>query len=177
MRLAHCRSSSRTCLAAILLSLAVLLSSSCNKPSGPIPPVDRLSSCLPKTEGDGKVRLSIVAFENGKDEARVRVVFYSGADSAGFALPVYYTSRGKWLIDEKDRAYLVDPQCRQFSLHDRHDAKWTDAPPDGKVTLKPGAAFETVLDFPPLPPNTTHGALVYGPHVVPFSLLPSDGPK
>ena len=153
-------------LGCVMLTTAI---TACNKP--PPPPVDRLASCLPTTEPSDNVRIAIVEFDHGKDETRVRVVAYAAAEPAILALPVYHTSRGRWLIDEKERSYLLDPQCRQYNLHDRHDAKWTDAPPDGRVTLKPGIAFETVLDFPPLPAGTTRGALVYGAHVIPFSTL------
>jgi hypothetical protein len=160
----------------ILLVLNAVVLISCSKPAPP-PAVDRLATCLPVTESDEKVRLAIEDVYAGKDETRVRVVAYAGAEPGVFALPVYYLSRGRWLIAEKDRSYILDPQCRQYNLHDRHDAKWTDAPPDGKVTLKPGTAFETVLDFPPLAPNTTRGVLVYGSYVIPFSALPSESSK
>jgi hypothetical protein len=172
MNLAPATISGRRSIIAIFVILSLLVLTSCNKPVPPVPS-DPLATCLPKDESDSRVRLAIVQFDAGKDETQVRVVAYAGAEPAEFALPVYYLSRGRWLIGEKNRSYLVDAQCRQYSLHDRHDAKWTDAPPDGVVKLKPGAAFETVLDYPPLPPNTTRGALIYGAYVIPFSILPS----
>lgn len=160
----------RTLILTAIAITDVISLTACSAPAPP-PPSDRLSTCLPQDESEGKARFAIVHFDAGKDETRVTVVAYAGAVPAVFALPVYYTSRGRWLIGERERSYLVDPQCRQYNLHDRHDAKWTDAPADGIVTLKPGAAFETVLDYPPLPPDTTRGALVYGPYVLPFSTL------
>ena len=160
----------------LVLNAFVLIS--CSKPApAPSTPVDPLATCLPVNAPDEKVRLAIEDVYAGKDETRVRVVAYAGSEPGVFALPVYYLSRGRWLIAEKERSYILDPQCRQYNLHDRHDAKWTDAPPDGKVTLKPGTAFETVLDFPPLAPNTTRGVLVYGSYVLPFSTLPSESSK
>ena len=154
----------------ILLSMGPSMLLSCNRPN-PVPPpkVDRLAACAPKSSADDKVRLALVDIEAGKDETRIRIVAYAGAEVGIFPLPVYYLSRGRWLIGEDQRSYLLDEQCRQYNLHDRHDAKWTAETPEGKITLKPGTAFETVLDFPPRPPNTTRGVLVYGSYVIPFS--------
>lgn len=155
----------------LTLFLLFVLLTGCNR--GEPAPTDRLSTCLPKFEVPGSLRIAISQFEHRSDETRVRIVAYAVAEPAQFALPVYYMSRGRWLIDEKERSYLLDAQCRQYNLHDRHDATGTDAPPDGRMTLKPGTSFETTLDFPPLPASTTHGVLVYGPHVIPFSILPA----
>ncbi|MEP7270217.1 MAG: hypothetical protein ABI882_01875 [Acidobacteriota bacterium] len=155
----------------ILLLLGLLLSA-CSRSSAP-PRPEPLPSCLPETEPEGNLRIAISSFSRGTDKTRVRIVAYAGTEPADFALPVYYMSRGRWTVDEDYRAYLLDSDCREYKLLDRHDAAGTDAPPDGKMKLKAGASFETTLDFPSLPAKTRNGVLVYGRRIIPFFVLPS----
>jgi hypothetical protein len=42
-------------------------------------------------------------------------------------------------------------------------------PPDGRIRLKPGQAFEATLFFPPFPDRTRVGALIYDGRVLPFA--------
>ncbi len=156
----------------ILLLLGLLLSG-CSRSSAPPPRPEPLASCLPESEPEGNLRIAISSFNRGADKTRVRIVAYAVAEPADFALPVYYMSRGRWTVDENYRAYLLDAECREYKLQDRHDAAGTDAPPDGRMKLKPGNSFETTLDFPSLPAKTRNGVLVYGRRIIPFFVLPS----
>ncbi len=155
----------------VLLLLGLILSG-CSRSAPPRP--EPLSSCLPLAEPEGTLRIAISLFEHGRDKTSVRIVAYAVTEPADFALPVYYLSRGRWLIDEKYRSYLLDSDCREYKLLDRHDPPGTDAPPDGRMKLDPGAAFETTLEFPSLPASTRNGVLVYAGRIVPFSLLPAN---
>ena len=163
---------------AIFFLVATLLFSDCARP-GPEAQQKaalsaaraRLSGCLPKAEPEGNLRLSIVSVEHLPDQTRVRLVAYAVGETVDFNLPVYQMSRGRWLIDDRGRAYLLDENCREYKLKDRKTTAGMAAPIDGHLQLKPGMAFETTLIFPSLPDDSRDGALVYGARVLPFSLL------
>src|SRR5262249_12520027 len=102
-------------------------------------------------------------------ETSVRVVGYATTEAAEFDLPVYFMSRGRWLINERGRAYLLDEQCHEYKLKDRRTEQ--AAPQGGHVRLKPGEACEATLSFPRLSNEVREGVLVYGTRVLSFSLL------
>ncbi len=156
-----------------MISLLTLMAACSRTAPGP-PPPDPLSRCLPETRDDGSLQLAVRKIESLPNETRVRLVAYAVGEAVEFVLPVYHLSRGRWLIDERYRSYLIDPQCRQFNLHDRHDSPGMPAPASARVKLKPGEAFETTVEYPPLPKGTRHGVLVYGAHAIPFSILPTN---
>jgi len=131
----------------------------------------RFNGCLPKAEPEGNLRLAIVSVEDLPDETRVRLVGYAVGETVDFNLPVYWMSRGRWLIDERGRAYVLDGRCREYKLKDRKATPGMTAPIDGHLQLKPGTAFETTLIFPSLPDDTREGVLIYDTRVLPFSLL------
>jgi hypothetical protein len=132
----------------------------------------RLRACLPETQPEGHLRLAVAEVRRQPEETSVRLVAYAIGEPADFDLPVYLMSRGRWLINEQGRAYLLDEQCREYKLKDRRPAAGqVAATPSGRVPLKPGEVFEVTLSFPRLPDQTREGALVYGAWVFPFSLL------
>lgn len=134
----------------------------------------RLRGCLPEVE-DGEpqsaLRLAIGAVQLRDDATAVRVVGYAVGSEADFALPVYLLSRGRWLIEERARVYLLDSDCREYKLKDRVAVSGETVPDDGRVRLKTGEARETTLLFPRLSDGVREGVLVYGRRVIPFSLL------
>ncbi len=136
-------------------------------------------SCWPSdgrnSEDAGGLRLTVESVRNAEDATRVRLVAYALDEAVDFHLPVYRLSAGRWLINEKGRAYLLDERCREFKLNDRKPSAGSFAggrqvPLDGIVRLNPGQAFEVTLVFPPMPDQTRVGALVYDGRVLPFTL-------
>ena len=136
----------------------------------------RLQSCAPNDEGEGDLKLAIVSATRQPTETSVRLVGYALDKSVEFDLPVYLLSRGRWLINETGRAYLLDEQCQEYKLKERKSSSIREAPPDGQIRLEAGQAFEVTLSFPPLSEKARMGVLVYGRRVLPFSLgpLPAD---
>ncbi len=131
----------------------------------------RLGSCLPEAEPEDSLKLAITAVTRTREETSLRLVAYTISEPADFYLPVYLMSRGRWLINEQGRAYLLDEQCREYKLKGRRIPAGKTASPQGLVQLKAGQAFELTLSFPPLPETVQAGALIYGKRVLPFSLL------
>jgi hypothetical protein len=134
-------------------------------------------SCWPNG-GESAAPLAIESVVSDKNATSVRLAAYARDEAVDFYLPVYRMSAGRWLINEKGRVYLVDEQCREFNLNDAKPSPGSlsdflggeKIPPDGRIRLKPGQAFEARLAFPPLPGRARVGALVYGGRVLPFAL-------
>lgn len=140
----------------------------------------RLLACLPDQASSDQVVAEAVHLAIGGVELRhnataVQLVAYTIDEEAEFHLPVYLLSRGRWLIDERGRAYLLDTDCREYKLKDRKTAGKESIPLDGRVRLKAGEAYAIWLEFPRLPERAREGVLVYGARVLPFSLLLSAG--
>ncbi len=137
-------------------------------------------SCWPPDGSDGgdAAPLAIQSVVSETDATRVRLVAYARDEAVDFYLPVYRMSAGRWLINEKGRVYLLNEQCREFKLNDAKPSPGSSSdllggekiPPDGRIRLKPGQAFEATLAFPPLPDRSQVGALVYDGRVLPFAL-------
>src|SRR5918911_5156900 len=76
----------------------------------------RWKSCAPDNEAEGDLKLAIASATRQPNETSVRLVAYALDKPVEFDLPVYLMSRGRWLINEKGRAYLLDEQCREYKL-------------------------------------------------------------
>ncbi|MEP7341383.1 MAG: hypothetical protein ABI977_26875 [Acidobacteriota bacterium] len=133
--------------------------------------VAKLRSCMPDGETEGDLKLAVASVTRQANETNVRLVAYALHKPAEFDLPAYSLSRGRWLIHETERAYLLDEQCREYKLKERTSS--IEVPPNGKISLEAGRVFETTLSFPPLPDAARIGVLVYGRQVLPFLLNPS----
>jgi len=122
--------------------------------------------------------LVIESVVSDKNATRVRLIAYARDEAVDFYLPVYRMSAGRWLINEKGRVYLLDEQCREFRLNDATPSPGSlsdflggeKIPPDGRIRLKPGQAFEATLVFPPALDRARVGALIYDGRVLPFAL-------
>jgi hypothetical protein len=131
----------------------------------------RARSCKEASEPEGNLKLAIASVTNTANETRVRLVAYAFDEAVDFDLPVYRLSAGRWLINEKGRAYLLDEQCREFKLNNRKSSSGArQIPLDGRIRLNPGQAFEATLVFYRLPDQTRVGTLVYAGRVLPFTL-------
>lgn len=131
----------------------------------------KLHACLPDSKPDSAFKLAIASVSRQPDETSVRLVAYTLGEAADFDLPVYLMSRGRWLINEQGRAYLLDDECREYKLKNRQVVVGPNITPQGRMRLKPGQAFEVTLSFPRLTDEAREGVLVYGAWVLPFSLL------
>ena len=131
----------------------------------------KLQSCAPEGEAEGDLKMAIASVARQANETSVRLVVYALVKPAEFDLPTYSLSRGRWLIHEEGRAYVLDEQCREYKLKERKSS--IEVPPNGQISLEAGRAFETILSFPPLPDDVRMGVLVYGRRVLPFLLSPS----
>jgi hypothetical protein len=128
-------------------------------------------SCVPVSEPEDKLKLAIAQVTNQPDATRVRLVAYALDEAVDFYFPVYLMSAGRWLINEKGRAYLLNEQCREFKLKDRKSSfGGRKIPREGRIRLEPGQAFEVTLIFNRLPDQTRVGVLVYAGRVLPFTL-------
>ncbi len=131
----------------------------------------RLQGCLKQATPNTASQLAIAEITRQPQETSVRLVVLAGKEAVEFYLPVYLLSRGRWLINERERAYLLDENCREYKLQDRKTLDGQPFPPAGKVSLKPGEAFAFNLSFQVLPAEMRLGALVYGANALPFALL------
>jgi hypothetical protein len=135
----------------------------------------RFGACLPERKPEGGVRLAISAISLEGETTEVRLAAYTVGEEADFDLPQYLMSRGRWLINERARSYLLDEACREYRLKDLR-LTVGDVPRGGRVKLGAGESLEFALEFPRLPDDVHSGALVYGGWVLPFYLLPAAPP-
>ncbi|MFN7947120.1 MAG: hypothetical protein U0Z53_17340 [Blastocatellia bacterium] len=122
------------------------------------------------------VRLAVVSFSREKEEARLRLVAYNPAAAAGqpdksegaveFDAPSYLMSRGRWLINDSGRVYLIDERCREYKLKNRQLTLRQSEAKNGRIRLEPGAACEMILSFARLPDDVQDVLLVYGTQVL-----------
>ncbi|MBI1766134.1 MAG: hypothetical protein HYR56_32420 [Acidobacteria bacterium] len=132
----------------------------------------RVQGCLKQTAPNAALPVAVAEITRLPQETRVRLVAFASQEAVELNLPVYLLSRGRWLIDEKERVYLLDENCREYKLQDRKTMDGQPFPATGKVSLKAGEAFTFKLSFQALPAETRVGALVYGTTVLPFALWP-----
>lgn len=161
----------------VLTFVCLLMMSACSQPD---PQAERQrviaetfakwKSCVSDAEAEGDVKLAVTAVMRRPDEVTVRLVAYALDKPVEFDAPVYSLSRGRWLIDEKARAYLLDEQCREYKLKGRKSGSEVPVPLDGRIKLASGQAFELALSFSPVPEEVKMGVLVYGKRVLPFSI-------
>ncbi len=132
----------------------------------------KLRSCAQDkaVEDDGNLKLAIASVKLNPNETSVRLVAYTLNEDIDFDLPIYSLSRGRWVINEQGRAYLLDEQCREYKLKDRKSSAGQEVSQNGRIKLNPGQAFEVTLSFPRLPDRTRMGVLVYGSRALLFSL-------
>lgn len=131
----------------------------------------KLQSCAPDNEAESDLKLAVASVTRQGNETNVRLVAYALDKPAEFDLPTYSLSRGRWLIHETGRAYLLDEQCREYKLKERKSS--IEVSPNGQISLEAGRVVETTLSFPPLPDDVRLGVLVYGQRILPFLLSPS----
>lgn len=132
----------------------------------------------------GGLKLAIESVVNSANATQIRLVAFARNEAVDFYLPIYRLSAGRWLINEKGRAYLLNEQCREFKLNDSKPSSssasifWGGGqiPEAGRIRLNPGQAFEVTLFFPPLPGQSRVGALVYDGRLLPFTQL-TDAPR
>lgn len=162
--------SKRNALIIVAIFLAGCAGRSANVGSQPSPDeaFSQLKSCLPPSEPESALQLTIVSVVSGPDDTKVRLVARAVNEAVDFDLPVYRLSYGRWMINEKGRAYLIDERCREYRLKDRKSASGEKIPPSGRIRLKPGQAFETILIFPGLIGHPQRGGLIYGGRTLPF---------
>jgi hypothetical protein len=132
----------------------------------------RFGACLPEQNPAGDVRLAITSITLEGETTSARLAAYAAGGGADFDLPQYLMSRGRWLINERARSYLLDETCREYRLKDLRLTAG-EVPPGGRVRLGAGEALEFTLEFPRLPDGVHSGALVYGGWVLPFYVLPA----
>ena len=162
-----------------LILLWVLWASSCARRSAETEKNSkkdpRILACIPGTQPESRVSLAITSIDVLENKTTVHLLAYSKSEQLDFHLPVYLMSRGRWMINDQARAYLLDEKCREYRLNGRKSTEEMPAPRDGIVQLKPNSVFETILEFPPLDDDVKAGVLVYGLHVIPFSMLRGGG--
>jgi hypothetical protein len=139
-------------------------------------------SCMPANatgaEPANSPRLAIESVTTTADATRVQLIAYALDEAVEFYAPIYRLSAGRWLINEKGRAYLLDDRCREWKLKDRkppsgltsNSSTWRAIPLEGRIRLNPGEAVATTLVFAPLPDQTRVGALIYEGRVLPFTM-------
>jgi hypothetical protein len=129
--------------------------------------------CLPQTsnEADGPL-LAINDVKRESDGTSVKLVAYAIDKPARFDLPLYIMSAGRWLINNSDRTYLLDEECREYKLKDKKVSGGQKNIESGRVMLKPGEAFEVILVFTPISGDVNAGALVYGGQTMRFAVSP-----
>lgn len=136
----------------------------------------KLLNCVRASQPVAGVRLAVVSFSREKEEARLRLVAYNPAAAAGqpdksegaveFDAPSYLMSRGRWLINDSGRVYLIDERCREYKLKNRQLTLRQSEAKNGRIRLEPGAACEMILSFARLPDDVQDVLLVYGTQVL-----------
>jgi hypothetical protein len=191
MKLYPNRLQQTTVLIISILSLAGLLLSGCSrrdpeaeKQQARTQVFAKLRSCVPVQKPEekspeekavtagqtDKLRIAIAGVTLNPDETAVRIVAYALDEDIDFDLPVYWMSRGRWLINEQGRAYLLDERCREYKLKDRRSSTPDHPIPlNGRIRLNKGQVFEATLSFPRFDQSQI-GVLVYGERTFPFWL-------
>lgn len=156
----------------VLFALVGALGAGCRRSASPVDTLpnldainDKMRACLPARRyraNDGNVRIAIAGLTRLETETKVRIVAYAGKDAGAFDLPVYYMSRGRWMINETGRAFLIDQDCRQYRLKGRSSTSGLKIPLNGRIELQAGQSFESDLSFPRLVESPHILIMVYG---------------
>jgi hypothetical protein len=134
--------------------------------------LNKLRSCAPEAEpAADKLLLAVAAVTRQDSETSVQLIAHAQDEPVEFAWPVYSLSRGRWLINEQGRAYLLDEQCREYRLNDRRLSE-TKLPVEGRTVLQAGQSLTVTLSFPRLPDEVQMGVLVYAGRRLPFTFWP-----
>ena len=128
----------------------------------------QISKCAQVNSAENLANIAVASVTNAQSETALKLVVYATNSPIEFPLPAYKLSAGRWLIGEKDRAYLVDERCREFKLKDRRPPEGQRFPLDGFVRLNQGQAFEMTFSFYRLKDTTRFGMLVYGGKTLAF---------
>jgi hypothetical protein len=130
----------------------------------------KLKSCTPDYQPDSKIKLSVSEIWSEGNQTKARVVFTAPPEAAEFYLPQYLMSRGRWLMNERWRAYIRDENCKEVKLQDRTPQSADKIPDSGLIKLKANEKYEVILSFAKLPEESSKGILVYGQWVLPVAL-------
>ena len=127
----------------------------------------KLKSCTPDYHPDSKIQLSVSEIWNEGNQTKVRVAFLAPPEAVEFYLPQYSMSRGRWLMNERWRAYIRDEYCKEYKLQDRTSQSSGKIPDNGLIKLKANEKYEVILSFAKLSGESKKGVLVYGQWVLP----------
>ena len=121
----------------------------------------RLDQCAPQNAVEGDLRLAVKSVSHEPMATKVTITVAAIGEPVDFHLPVYRLSRGRWLINETGRAYLLDEECREYKLKDRKSLPGFEIPLEGRIRLKRERKFEAVLVFPRFSERSPAGMLIY----------------
>lgn len=134
----------------------------------------RLLRCLPTPSATLPAAqtepISIVRIERLANRTRIELVAWAGPEPFDLQLPLYLTSRGRWLRGNDERVFIVDQECRQYSLYDVEflQPRLTA----GIIRIPAREAITGAFIFPPLGLRARFGALVIGDRFLP-ALFPA----
>ena len=130
----------------------------------------KLKSCTPDYQPDSKIQLSVLEIWNEGNQTKAKAVFTAPNEAVEFYLPQYSMSRGRWLMNERWRAYLRDERCREYKLEDRTPKNNSKIPDSGLIKLRANEKYEVTLSFAKLSEETSKGILVYGQWILPITI-------
>ncbi len=166
-----------------LLIVIVFAAASCTRRNAePVKPLTmeearaRLLLCAPapasSASGASNPSLAIQSVTLEPQATKVILTISAMNKAVEFHLPVYRLSSGRWLINGKGRAYLLDEECREYKLKDRKSLPRYEIPLEGRIALKENQRFEAVLVFPRVSDRSRVGMLVYDGRSFPFNVRP-----
>ncbi len=130
----------------------------------------KLKSCTPDYQPDSKIQLSVIEIWSEGNQTKSKVVFTAPGEATEFYLPQYSMSRGRWLMNERWRAYIRDEYCKEYKLQDRTPQHSGKIPDNGLIKLKANEKYEVILSFAKLSRESNKGILVYGQWIVPVAI-------
>lgn len=130
----------------------------------------KLKSCTPDFQPDSKIQLSVLEIWSEGNQTKAKVVFTAPNEAAEFYLPQYSMSRGRWLMNERWRAYIRDEYCKEYKLEDRTPKNSSKIPDNGLIKLKANEKYEVILSFAKLSGESSKGILAYGQWIVPVAI-------
>ncbi|MEY3282540.1 MAG: hypothetical protein RIR86_553 [Acidobacteriota bacterium] len=124
----------------------------------------RLLGCLPQPAALPAPPISIRSLARLSARTRVELVVWAEEQPVELRLPLYLSSRGRWLLGDDERVFLIDQECRQYGLQDVEFLPKRISP--GTIRIAAREAITGTLIFPPLGSRARFGALVYGQRVL-----------